>query len=110
MTNSYPLATSTWDDKELGAIQSVIDRDIFTMGESVAQFEKDFCEFTGSKYAVMVSSGSTANLVATAALFYTKNPFFDNFFLNDLYEAGPGESDFCELKFLFQVFQYPGLQ
>ena len=74
MTNSYPLATSTWDDKELGAIQSVIDRDIFTMGESVAQFEKDFCEFTGSKYAVMVSSGSTANLVATAALFYTKNP------------------------------------
>lgn len=74
MTNSYPLATSTWDEKELDAIQSVINRDIYTMGESVAQFEKDFCKFTGSKYAVMVSSGSTANLIATAALFYTKNP------------------------------------
>uniref|UniRef100_UPI0040486311 DegT/DnrJ/EryC1/StrS family aminotransferase n=1 Tax=Aliarcobacter sp. TaxID=2321116 RepID=UPI0040486311 len=74
MTNSYPLATSTWDEKELEAIQSVINRDMYTMGESVAQFEKDFCKFTGSKYAVMVSSGSTANLIATAALFYTKNP------------------------------------
>jgi CDP-4-dehydro-6-deoxyglucose reductase, E1 len=74
MVNSYPLATSTWDDKEVAAIQSVIDKDMYTMGESVARFEKDFCEFTGSKYAVMVSSGSTANLIATAALFYTKNP------------------------------------
>lgn len=74
MINSYPLATSTWDEKELEAIQNVINRDMFTMGESVAQFEKDFCKFTGSKYAVMVSSGSTANLIATAALFYTKNP------------------------------------
>lgn len=74
MTTSYPLATSTWDEKELEAIQSVINRDMYTMGESVAQFEKDFCKFTGSKYSVMVSSGSTANLIATAALFYTKNP------------------------------------
>ena len=74
MTNSYPLATSTWDEKELEAIQGVINRDMYTMGESVASFEKDFCKFTGSKYAVMVSSGSTANLIATAALFYTKNP------------------------------------
>lgn len=74
MTNSYPLATSTWDEKELEAIQSVINRDMYTMGESVASFEKDFCKFVDSKYAVMVSSGSTANLIATAALFYTKNP------------------------------------
>ncbi len=74
MTNSYSLATSTWDDKELQAIQSVINRDMYTMGESVASFEKDFCKFTGSRYSVMVSSGSTANLIATAALFYTKNP------------------------------------
>jgi len=74
MTNSYPLATSTWDEKELQAIKSVIDRDVFTMSESVAQFEKDFCKFLNTKYCVMVSSGSTANLIATAALFYTKNP------------------------------------
>jgi len=74
MTDSYSLATSTWNEKELKAIQSVIDKDVYTMGDSVGQFENDFCKFTGSKYAVMVSSGSTANLIATAALFYTKNP------------------------------------
>jgi len=74
MTNSYPLATSTWDEKELNAIQSVIDKDIFTMGDSVKQFEEDFAKFLNKRYCVMVSSGSTANLIAIAALFYTKNP------------------------------------
>ncbi|MDA7818261.1 DegT/DnrJ/EryC1/StrS family aminotransferase [Sulfurimonas sp.] len=74
MTNSYSLATSTWDEKELNAIQSVIDKDIFTMGDSVKQFEEDFAKFLDKKYCVMVSSGSAANLIATAALFYTKNP------------------------------------
>ncbi|MCV3422600.1 DegT/DnrJ/EryC1/StrS family aminotransferase [Campylobacter lari] len=70
----YTLASSTWDEKEIQAIQDVIKSDIFTMGEKVAEFEKDFAAFVGSKYAVMTSSGSTANLIATAALFYTKNP------------------------------------
>ena len=74
MANSYPLATSTWDNKELDAIQSVINKDIYTMGDSVKQFEEDFAKFLDKKYAVMVSSGSTANLIATAALFFTKNP------------------------------------
>ena len=74
MANNYPLATSTWGKKELEAIQSVIDKDTYTMGSSVTQFERDFCKFMGSKYSVMVSSGSAANLIATAALFYTKNP------------------------------------
>jgi len=44
------------------------------MGDSVSHFEKDFAHFINSKYCVMVSSGSAANLLATAALFYTKNP------------------------------------
>lgn len=70
----YPLATSTWDDKELNAIQSVIDRDMYTMGKSVQEFETNFANFVGSKYAVMVNSGSSANLLAVSALFYTKNP------------------------------------
>lgn len=69
----YSLASSTWDEKELNAINEVIKSDIFTMGKKVAQFEQDFAKFVGSKYAVMTSSGSTANLIATAALFYTKN-------------------------------------
>ena len=70
----YQLASSTWDNKELEAIQSVIDRDMYSMGESVKQFELDFSKYLNTKYCVMTSSGSTANLIATAALFYTKNP------------------------------------
>lgn len=71
---NYTLASSTWDEKELQAIQDVIKSDMFTMGKKVAEFEKDFAKFVGSKYAIMTSSGSTANLIATAALFYTKIP------------------------------------
>ncbi|WP_290705505.1 DegT/DnrJ/EryC1/StrS family aminotransferase [Amphritea sp.] len=72
MTN-YALASSTWDEKEYSAIQRVIESDMFTMGKEVAQYEKDFAGFFGSKYALMVSSGSTANLLMIASLFFTKN-------------------------------------
>lgn len=71
---NFTLAQSTWDSKELQAIEEVIKSDYFTMGKKVAKFEEDFAAFVGAKYAVMTSSGSTANLIATAALFYTKNP------------------------------------
>ena len=71
---NYKLASSTWDEKELLAIQSVIDKDMFTMGACVKQFEEDFSKYLNTKFCVMTSSGSTANLIATAALFYTKNP------------------------------------
>lgn len=72
--SNYKLASSTWDDQELKAIQAVIDKDTYTMGDSVKQFEEEFAVFLDNKYCVMTSSGSTANLLATAALFYTKNP------------------------------------
>jgi CDP-6-deoxy-D-xylo-4-hexulose-3-dehydrase len=70
----YPLASSTWDEKEIEAINGVIAKDMYTMGEGVKQFEADFSNFVNSKYAVMVNSGSSANLIAVAAMFYTKNP------------------------------------
>jgi CDP-4-dehydro-6-deoxyglucose reductase, E1 len=70
----YPLASSTWDHKELEAIQSVIDSGIYTMGESVVKFEESFANFFNTRFSVMVSSGSTANLLIAAALFYTKKP------------------------------------
>lgn len=70
----YSLASSTWDHNEYDAIQRVIKSDMFTMGKEVAQYEKDFAKFFGAKYAVMVSSGSTANLLMIASLFFTKNP------------------------------------
>ena len=72
MSIKYPLATATWDKAEYQALQDVITSGIFTMGPKVAQFERDFATYIGSKYAVMVNSGSSANLLMVAALFYTK--------------------------------------
>lgn len=74
MSFKYPLATATWDDCEYQALQDVIASGMFTMGPKVAQFERDFAKYIGSKYSVMVNSGSSANLLMVAALFYTKNP------------------------------------
>ena len=72
--SNYPLATSTWNKKELDAIQSVIKKDKYTMGHFVNEFEKKFGKYINRKYCVMVSSGSAANLLSIASLFYTKKP------------------------------------
>ena len=71
-TIRYPLAGSSWDGAEVEALQRVIASGMFTMGEHVAQFEKDFARYVGSKYCVMVNSGSSANLLMVAALFCSK--------------------------------------
>ena len=74
MNFKFPLSTSTWGPEEYEAIQQVIKSGIFTMGEKVREFEKQFAKYIGTSYCVMVNSGSSANLLMTAALFYTKNP------------------------------------
>ncbi len=68
----YSLASSTWDDFELQAIQNVIESGHYSMGAYVAKFETEFANYVGSKYCVMVNSGSSANLIMTAALFYCR--------------------------------------
>jgi CDP-6-deoxy-D-xylo-4-hexulose-3-dehydrase len=73
MTFRYPLATSSWDQAEYDAIQRVIASDRYSMGEEVASFEAQFAKQFGVAHAVMVNSGSSANLLMTAALFYTSN-------------------------------------
>ncbi|TLP62738.1 DegT/DnrJ/EryC1/StrS family aminotransferase [Parasedimentitalea maritima] len=74
MSPKYPLATSSWDQAEYDALQRVIDSDMFSMGPEVRAFEEQFAKQFGSKFAVMVNSGSSANLLMTAALCFTKNP------------------------------------
>ena len=73
MSFNYPLATASWGQEELDAMQRVIDSGMYSMGENVQAFEHDFAEYAGSKYCVMVNSGSSANLLMVAALFYTNN-------------------------------------
>jgi CDP-6-deoxy-D-xylo-4-hexulose-3-dehydrase len=65
---SYPLAASSWDAAEVDAMQRVIASGMFTMGGEVAAFERAFAEYIGTKHAVMVNSGSSANLILLAAL------------------------------------------
>jgi len=74
MKIKFPLATSTWGQEEYAAMQRVISSGMFSMGENVREFERRFAAYVGSNYCVMVNSGSSANLLMTAALFYIKNP------------------------------------
>ncbi|MBF0554372.1 MAG: DegT/DnrJ/EryC1/StrS family aminotransferase [Nitrospirae bacterium] len=67
-----PLTSSTFGRQEKDAISAVVESDMFTMGRHVMEFETEFAAFFGRKHAVMVNSGSSANLVAVAALFYRK--------------------------------------
>ncbi len=73
MSFRFPLATSSWNQEEYDALQRVIASDRYSMGNEVAEFERQFAAHFGSKYAVMVNSGSSANLLMVAALSYTQN-------------------------------------
>jgi CDP-6-deoxy-D-xylo-4-hexulose-3-dehydrase len=76
MSARFPLATSSWDDAEHAALERVIGSGMFSMGPEVARFEEQCAEAFGARHAVMVNSGSSANLLMTAALFYTRNDAF----------------------------------
>ena len=68
MNHKYQLSDDTWGKEEINAILEVITSNKFTMGDRVKAFEKAFSEYFGSKYAVMVNSGSSANLILFSAL------------------------------------------
>lgn len=68
----YPLAASTWDSEEIAAGCRVLETGMTTMGEHVRSFERDFAAKFGARHAIMVNSGSSANLVAIAALCFRK--------------------------------------
>lgn len=67
----YKLCDDTWDQAEIEAIHRVIESNRFSMGEEVRQYEEEFAKLFQVRYAVMVSSGSAANLLAIAALVYS---------------------------------------
>jgi CDP-6-deoxy-D-xylo-4-hexulose-3-dehydrase len=68
---NYPLAMDNWDQLERDAIDRVVQSNRFTMGEQVKLFESEVAAKFGSRFAVMVNSGSSANLLMlTAAKIY----------------------------------------
>lgn len=76
----YPLASDTWDHREIEAINSVIADGRYTMGPRVKKFEEEFAARFGAKHAVMTNSGSSANLLMIASLI-----------LNPDYDLNPGD-------------------
>jgi len=69
---NYKLNYSQWGKQEISAINKVVKSGYLTMGKNVNIFEKQFARYLGRKYAVMVNSGSSANLLSLASLFYKK--------------------------------------
>ena len=69
----YNLASDSWGDDEIKAIHQVIKSNRYTMGPKVKEFENQFAEYFNSKYALMVNSGSTANLLMVASLILSKD-------------------------------------
>ena len=73
----YPLLENTLSKEDLFAGIKVIKSEQLTMSKKTKNFEKDFARKIGAKYALMVNSGSSANLLAT---FAAGNPLRKNRF------------------------------
>lgn len=64
----FPLGQNAHDTDDILNMIKVLLTGNFTMGEQVSKFEEMFAKYVGVKHAVMVNSGSSANLLAVAAL------------------------------------------
>ena len=71
----YPLLEDAFFEEDIFSAIEVLLSKKLTMGKITKKFEKRFCKFIGSKYAVMVNSGSSANLLA---MFASINPMRKN--------------------------------
>ncbi|MGZ3692538.1 MAG: DegT/DnrJ/EryC1/StrS family aminotransferase, partial [Pseudobdellovibrio sp.] len=69
----YPLVLSPFDQTDIDALMKSVQSGQFTMGPMVKQFEQAFAKKMNSRFAVMVNSGSSANLIASFAFLYKKN-------------------------------------
>lgn len=74
MEHPIPLVRSTLGQQEIYAAKSVLDSGNLTMGRRCYEFEQQFASYVGCKHAVMVNSGSSANLLA---LFALANPLLE---------------------------------
>ena len=65
------LSSRTYGDDEIAAINAVLTSGRVTMGRETEAFEAEFAEYIGVKHAVMVNSGSSANMLAMLGLDHT---------------------------------------
>eukprot|EP01116_Phalansterium_solitarium_P011651 TRINITY_DN273_c0_g1_i6.p1 TRINITY_DN273_c0_g1~~TRINITY_DN273_c0_g1_i6.p1 ORF type:complete len:785 (+),score=320.56 TRINITY_DN273_c0_g1_i6:102-2357(+) len=64
----FPLIQRTYGMEEVIAMTKVVLSGQLTMSDNVRRFEAEFAAYVNCPYAVMVNSGSSANLLALAAL------------------------------------------
>lgn len=65
---SFPLiASSIFSEEIIAAVDSMLSGQL-TMANNVREFEQAFAKYVGAPFAVMCNSGSSANLLALAAL------------------------------------------
>ena len=69
----YKLSYDTWGKEELQVFKQIKKNQQLTMSKSTEVFERSFSSQFKRKYSLMVNSGSSANLLAVASLFYKKN-------------------------------------
>lgn len=65
---NFPLVDSSYDNDEILACIGTLLAGQLTMGPKVRAFEDAFAKYLGVPHAVMVNSGSSANLLALSAL------------------------------------------
>jgi len=72
MAFSFELTYDAAAADETAALEEVVASRRFTMGAKVAEFERAFSAYHDMQHGVMVNSGSSANLLAVAALFFAR--------------------------------------
>ncbi len=70
---SFPLIDNAFEIDDLMAGINILLKGKITMSEITLKFEKKFAKLVGSKYALMVNSGSSANLLSFFSLINPKN-------------------------------------
>ncbi len=66
--HKYPLTFNSIGTEEEKSVNKILKSKKFTMGKNVEKFERNFAKWVGSKYSVMVNSGSSANLLMVESL------------------------------------------
>lgn len=68
MNSRIPYGKQHVTQEDIDAVVSVLKSDFWTQGPAVPEFEKNFAEYVGSKYAVAVANGTAALHLCTLAL------------------------------------------
>lgn len=69
----FPTGFKCWGAEEEDAIKRVVASDRFTYGPETEALEDELANYHARRYCIATNSGSSANWIAVAALFYKKD-------------------------------------